>query len=64
MADQNLNRAAATGRLAQLSRDGTLTPAGLQIQIDLRTQFGFSLPLGTDAARYHNLTYHRLALGQ
>jgi ABC-type nitrate/sulfonate/bicarbonate transport system substrate-binding protein len=63
MAAQGIDREAAAGRVQQLSRDGALNLAGLQSVVELRTQFGFTLPLGTDASRYYTLEYYEAASG-
>jgi ABC-type nitrate/sulfonate/bicarbonate transport system substrate-binding protein len=63
-ADQGSSREAAAARLALLSPDGAVKLPGLAVVLDLRTRFGYTLPLGTDLARYYDLSYYRAALGQ
>lgn len=59
--DQKLDRDAAAARLAQLPPDARLNLSGLQSVLDLRTQFGFTLPIGTDLKRYYDLGFYREA---
>lgn len=61
--EERLSPEAAAGRLAQLPKDGTMDPAGLQSVLDLRTQFGFAPPMGADLKRYYDLGYYQAALG-
>jgi ABC-type nitrate/sulfonate/bicarbonate transport system substrate-binding protein len=63
-AEQGSSREAAAARLASLSPDGAIKPTGLAVVLDLRTRFGFTLPLGPDLARYYDLSYYRAAQGQ
>ncbi len=63
-ADQNTAREAAAERMALLSPDGALNLRGLQSVLDLRTQYGFTLPMGTDITRYYDLSYYQTALGR
>ena len=63
-AAQNVSPQAAAGALAQLPKDGSLNVPGLQSVLDLRTQFGFKLPMGTSRERYYDTSYHRAALGK
>jgi ABC-type nitrate/sulfonate/bicarbonate transport system substrate-binding protein len=63
-ADQGISREAAAGRMALLSPDGVLNLPGLASVIDLRTRFGYTLPLGTDLARYYDASYYQAALGR
>lgn len=59
--DEKLSPQAAAGRLAQTPKDGTMDLAGLQSVLDLRTQFGFTLPMGTELKRYYDLAYYQVA---
>jgi ABC-type nitrate/sulfonate/bicarbonate transport system substrate-binding protein len=56
-ADQNLGREEAAARLSTLPPGPGLNLPGLKAVLDLRTLFGFSPPLGSDLARYHDLRY-------
>ena len=58
-ADQKLDRDAAAARLTQLPKDPNLNLPGLQSVLDLRVQFGFTLPMGTDLKRYYDLAFYR-----
>lgn len=60
--EEKLSPQAAAGRLAQLPKDGTMDVAGLQSVLDLRTQFGFVLPMGADLKRYYDLGYYQAAM--
>lgn len=60
-ADQKLDRDAAAARLAQLPPDARLNLSGLQSVLDLRIQFGFTLPMGADLKRYYDLSFYREA---
>ena len=62
MAQSGINREAAVQRLAQVSPDGAPNVAGLQSVLDLRIQFGYTLPLGADLARFHDLSYYAQAV--
>lgn len=59
--DQKLDRDAAAARLAQLPPDARLNLSGLQSVLDLRIQFGFTLPMGADLKRYYDLSFYREA---
>jgi len=50
--------------MARLSADGSLNLAGLQSVLDLRIEFGFSLPMGTALAPYYDVNYYREARGK
>jgi ABC-type nitrate/sulfonate/bicarbonate transport system substrate-binding protein len=63
-ADQGISREAAAGRLTLLSPDGALNFPGLAVVLDLRTRFGFTLPMGSDLARYYDLSYYQAAQGR
>lgn len=63
-AEQGISRDAAAGRMTLLSPDGALVLPGLAAVLDLRTRFGYTLPMGTDVTRYYDLSYYRAALGQ
>ncbi|HLH23572.1 MAG TPA: ABC transporter substrate-binding protein [Chloroflexota bacterium] len=56
-AETGLNRAGAEQLVVGFSPSGALNLRGLQGVLDLRTQFGFTLPMGTDLARYYDTSY-------
>jgi ABC-type nitrate/sulfonate/bicarbonate transport system substrate-binding protein len=62
-AETGLNRAAAEQQVVGFSPSGALNLPGLQSVLDLRTQFGFTLPMGTDLARFYDTAYYSLAVG-
>ena len=64
MREQGVSREAATESVTQLSPDGALNVPRLQCVLDLRTRYGFKLPMGTDLARYYDLSYYQAARGQ
>jgi ABC-type nitrate/sulfonate/bicarbonate transport system substrate-binding protein len=64
MARQGTDRAAAERAVDDLSATGAINVAGLQSVLDLRTRFGYALPMGSDLARFYDLSYYRTALGQ
>jgi ABC-type nitrate/sulfonate/bicarbonate transport system substrate-binding protein len=64
MREQGVNREAATESVTQLAPDGALNVPGLQCVLDLRTMYGFRLPMGTDLARYYDLSYYQAARGR
>jgi len=59
-----LNPKAAAERVAELSTNGALSVSGLESVLNLRTQFGFKLPMGVALAPYYNPAYYRVALGK
>jgi ABC-type nitrate/sulfonate/bicarbonate transport system substrate-binding protein len=64
MAAEGTTRAAAERAVDDLSANGAINVAGLQSVLDLRTRFGYALPMGSDLARFYDLSYYRTALGQ
>jgi ABC-type nitrate/sulfonate/bicarbonate transport system substrate-binding protein len=62
-ADQGLGREAAA-RLLTAAGDGALNLPGLASVLDLRTRFGFTLPLGNDVTRFYDLGYYVAARGR
>ncbi|HWP29128.1 MAG TPA: ABC transporter substrate-binding protein [Chloroflexota bacterium] len=63
-AEMGVGREAAIDRLNQTAIDATLNLPGLQSVLDLRTMFGFTLPMGTDLSRYYDLSYYQAAVGR
>ncbi|SRR5579884_215514 len=63
-ADQGASPESLVGRLELMSPDGALNLAGLASVLDLRTRFGYTLPIGTDLSRYYDLSYLQAARGQ
>jgi ABC-type nitrate/sulfonate/bicarbonate transport system substrate-binding protein len=59
-----LERAGAEQQVIGLSPSGVLNLRGLQNVLDLRTQFGFTLPMGTDLARFYDTSYFQAATGR
>ncbi len=59
-----LSPPAATGVLSRISANGMLNLAGLQSVLDLRTQFGFTLPKGSSLEAYYDTSYYREAVGR
>lgn len=59
--EEKLSPEGAAGRLAQLPRDGAMDVTGLQSVLDLRTQYGFNLPMGSELKRYYDLEYYQAA---
>ena len=64
MVQHGATRNAAADSVANLSTDGAINPAGLQCVLDLRTMYGFKLPMGTDLARYFDTSYYEAARAQ
>ena len=60
-AELKMNPKAAAERVAELSQNGSLNVGGLESVLNLRTQFGFKLPMGTAIAPYYDLDYYRAA---
>lgn len=58
---EKLDPAAAAGRLKQMPADPELNLAGLQSVLDLRTRFGFTLPMGSALDRYYDPDWLRAA---
>jgi ABC-type nitrate/sulfonate/bicarbonate transport system substrate-binding protein len=61
--EQKTTREAAAESVAFLSADGAFNVPGLQSVLDLRTRYGFKLPMGADVARYYDPSYHQQAVG-
>ncbi|HEY7066595.1 MAG TPA: ABC transporter substrate-binding protein [Chloroflexota bacterium] len=57
--EQQTTREAAAESGSFLSADGAFNVPGLQSVLDLRTRFGFKLPMGADLARYHDSSYYQ-----
>ena len=57
-------QAAAADRVAQLSANGTLNVSGMETALNLRTQFGFKLPMGAALKPYYDVDYYRAAGGK
>ena len=58
------SRESVAGRIGLASPDGSLNLPGLASVLDLRTRFGFTLPMGSDLTRYYDLSYYQAARGQ
>ena len=63
-ATQRLNREGAERLVAGFEPSGALNRVGLQGVLDLRTQFGFTLPMGTDLSRFLDESYYQAAVGR
>lgn len=63
-AELKLNPRAAAERVAELSAKGALNLSGLESVLNLRTQFGFKLPMGAAIAPYYDLDFYRAASGK
>jgi ABC-type nitrate/sulfonate/bicarbonate transport system substrate-binding protein len=63
-AELKLNPKAAAERVAELSANGALNLSGLETVLNLRTQFGFKLPMGAALKPYYDLDYYRAAMGK
>jgi ABC-type nitrate/sulfonate/bicarbonate transport system substrate-binding protein len=61
--EQKTTPEAATESVDFLSVDGGFNVPGLQSVIDLRTRYGFTLPMGTDVAAYYDGSYAGAARG-
>ncbi len=59
-----LNPKAAAERVSELSARGALNIAGMESVLNLRTQFGFKLPMGAALAPYYRTDYYQSALGK
>jgi ABC-type nitrate/sulfonate/bicarbonate transport system substrate-binding protein len=60
----NLPLGTARSRLPALFNDGALQPAGLQAVLDLRTSYGYALPMGPNLDVYYDTTYYATATRQ
>ena len=63
-AARNTPREAAAQIVEERSRDGAMNVAGLGNVLDLRTLFGYPLPLGNDLARFLYISYYQQAIGR
>jgi len=63
-AELKLNPKLAVDRVAEVSATGALNVAGLEAVLNLRTQFGFKLPMGAALKPYYDLDYYRTAMGK
>jgi ABC-type nitrate/sulfonate/bicarbonate transport system substrate-binding protein len=63
-ADQNVDHEVAERAVVGYTPEGELNLPGLQGVLDLRTQFGFTLPMGTELARYYDSATYQAALGR
>ena len=63
-ADLKLSPKAAAGSVEELSANGSLNVPGLESVLSLRTQFGFTPPMGPAIATYYDLDYYRAAAGK
>lgn len=63
-ADLKLSPRAAAGSVEDLSATGSLNIAGLESVLGLRTQFGFTPPMGPAVGSYYDLDYYRAASGK
>ena len=62
MAATGLDRAGAEQQVIGLAPEGALNLPGLRNVLDLRTQFGYALPMGTELSRYYDASYFRNAV--
>ncbi len=63
-AELKLNPRAAAERVAELTAKGALNLSGLESVLNLRTQFGFKLPMGAAITPYYDLDFYRAASGK
>jgi ABC-type nitrate/sulfonate/bicarbonate transport system substrate-binding protein len=63
-AELKLNPKAAAERVAELSGNGALNISGMETVLNLRTQFGFKLPMGAALKPYYDPDYYRAAGGK
>jgi ABC-type nitrate/sulfonate/bicarbonate transport system substrate-binding protein len=63
VAELNLDPRAAERLVSFVPADAPWNVAGLQGVLDLRTQLGFTLPMGTDVANYYDMSYYQAARG-
>lgn len=61
VAEVNLDPQVAERLVAAVPTDAPWNLAGLQSVLDLRTQLGFTPPMGADLARYYDMTYYEAA---
>ena len=55
---EKMDEKSVANRLRQLPTDGRLNLAGLQSVLDLRVQFGLTLPMGKDLVKYYDESFH------
>jgi ABC-type nitrate/sulfonate/bicarbonate transport system substrate-binding protein len=63
-AELKLNPKQAADSVDELSQTGNLNLPGLQVVLDLRTQFGFKLPKGDKLPVYYDAAYFNAARGK
>ncbi len=63
-AELKMNPKVAAERVAELSENGSLDLPGLESVLNLRTRFGFTLPMGAVLTPYYDLDYYRAAAGR
>ena len=61
VATQGVTPEAAARRVDEQPPSGRPNPAGLQISLDLRTRYGYQLPMGPDLARFFDPSYYQQA---
>jgi len=61
-AELKLNPKAAAERVTEESANGALNLSGMETVLNLRTQFGFKLPMGADLKPYYSVDYYRAAM--
>jgi ABC-type nitrate/sulfonate/bicarbonate transport system substrate-binding protein len=61
-AELKLNPKVAAERIAELTKTGELNMRGLESPLNLRTQFGFKLPMGAAVERYYDRSYYDAAV--
>jgi ABC-type nitrate/sulfonate/bicarbonate transport system substrate-binding protein len=59
-----LNPKAAAERVTELSANGALNISGMETVLNLRTQFGFKLPMGAGLKPYYDTDFYRAAGGK
>lgn len=63
-AELRLNPKAAAESVSELSESGALNLPGLESVLNLRTQFGFTLPMGSALTPYYDASYYKEASGK
>ena len=64
MAATGLDRTGAEQQVIGLAPEGSLNLPGLQNVLDLRTRFGFTLPMGADLRRFYDPSYFQAAVAR
>ena len=64
IAATGLDRAGAEQRVIGFAPEGLLNLPGLQNVLDLRTQFGFTLPMGAELSRFYDASYFQAVVGR